>query len=870
MPGKNLTRAEAAARAQLIDVEAYDVALDLTQPGDTFTSTTTIRFSCRTPGAATFADLIAPEVRAVTLNGAGLDPAQVFADCRIALPDLAVDNELTVVAEAAWSHTGEGLHRFTDPVDGQRFAYTQFEVADARRVFASFEQPDLKAVFQFHVTAPAAWTVVSNQPPERIQESAEGAGGDPARVWHFEPTPRMSTYLAALVAGPYTRWNDAYTSTDGRTIPLSLLVRPSMAAHLDVDTVFDITKRGFEFYERAFAVPYPFSTFDQAFLPEYNAGAMENCGLVTITEAYVFRSRPTKARVDRRTITILHEQAHMWFGDLVTMRWWDDLWLNESFAEFMSHLAAYESGLLPDAWTTFQASEKTWGYHQDQLSSTHPIAADIRDLADVEVNFDGITYAKGAAVLRQLAAWVGQRQFLTGVTAYLKRHAHGNATLADLLAELERASGRDLATWSRLWLEEAGVTLLRPESTVVDGRVAELAIRQEAPAVYGRIGLTPSLRPARLAVGGFRSTPAGLVRDWSVEADIDGSVTAGADAVGRPAPDLLLVNDEDLAYAKIRLDAASLAVAAERLPELADPLARALVWGSLWDAVRDGELAGRRYAGLVLGAVAGETSSTMVQALLGQVATTLAMYVAPARRDGAQEQAADALDALAWRAEAGSDAQFQFTKAFAALARSDGQLERLDGLFAGHAAPSGLAVDTDLRWELLTRLVAAGRRGPADIAAELERDPTVKGREQAAGARAALPDPAAKLKAWITALTDESVTNAAQRAVIAGFATVADRTLLAGFVQPYFDSLEEVWASRTREMAVNIVRGLYPALAAGLPGVDVLAATDAWLARPGDIPPALLRLVREARDGLVRAAAAQAADAAWAAPGPAA
>ncbi|MDR0416724.1 MAG: aminopeptidase N, partial [Propionibacteriaceae bacterium] len=527
MPGKNLTRAEAEARAGLISVDSYDVALDLTAPGDTFATVTTIRFACRTPGAATFADLIAPAVRAVTLNGAELDPAAVFADCRIALPGLAADNVLTVVADAAWSHTGEGLHRFTDPVDRQTYAYTQFEVADARRVFASFEQPDLKAEFTFHVTAPAAWTVVSNQPPERVDEVADAATATPARTWHFEPTPRMSTYLACLVAGPYRRWTDAYTSADGRVIPLSLLVRPSMAAHLDVDTVFDITKRGFEFYERAFAVPYPFSTFDQAFLPEYNAGAMENCGLVTITEAYVFRSQPTKARVDRRTVTILHEQAHMWFGDLVTMRWWNDLWLNESFAEFMSYLAAFETGLLPDAWAVFSVAEKTWGYRQDQLPSTHPIVAEIRDLADVEVNFDGITYAKGAAVLRQLVAWVGQREFLAGVTRYLNRHAYGNATLADLLAEVEATSGRDLTAWSRLWLEEAGVTTLRPEVTVADGVIKRLDVRQEAPPVYGRgPGATarpgpPSLRPARLAVGGFALTEAGLTRQWSVEADID-------------------------------------------------------------------------------------------------------------------------------------------------------------------------------------------------------------------------------------------------------------------------------------------------------------------------------------------------------------
>ncbi|MDR1448820.1 MAG: aminopeptidase N [Propionibacteriaceae bacterium] len=910
MPGKNLTRQEAEARAALIAVRSYDIALDLTGPGDTFASRTTIRFACRQPGADTFADLVAARVKAVVLNGAALDPAVCFADSRIALPGLAADNELVVEAAAEWSHTGEGLHRFTDPADGQDFAYTQFEVADARRVFASFEQPDLKAVFTFHVTAPAAWMVVSNQPAERVEEAVSAAGA-PVRIWHFEPTPVMSGYLTAVVAGPYVRWDDAYTSADGRVIPLSVLVRPSMAPYLDAAAVFDITKRGFAFYEQAFGVPYPYSTFDQAFVPEYNAGAMENIGLVTITENYVFRSKPTKASVDRRTITILHEQAHMWFGDLVTMRWWNDLWLNESFAEFMSHVAAAESGLLPDAWTTFQASEKSWGYSQDQLPSTHPVVADIPDLAAVEVNFDGITYAKGAAVLRQLAAWVGQREFLAGVSCYLKAHAYGNATLADLLAELEAASGRDLTAWSRVWLEEAGVTTLRPQLSVKDGRVASLDILQEAPPIYGAAasqGPTPTaatasktamapasipdrpfasaselappapgaaflaattpvppptLRPARLSVGGYVFSPDGLVRNWSAEVDIDGPRSAVPAAVGRPQPDLLLVNDGDLAYAKLRLDEASFAATADRLAELRDPLARALVWGALWDATRDGELPGRRYIGLVLSAIAAETSSTVIQTLLRQLRTTLLHYVAPARRQASQTAAAARLADLAQTAPAGSDAQLQFFKAYAASACAPEQTEHLAAVFAGTAALPGLVLDADLRWELLTRLAAAGRLGEAAITAELERDQTTKGREQAAGARAALPGPAAKAAAWALALSDESITNAVQRSVIAGFTATADRGALAVFAAPYFDALEEVWATRSREMATNVVEGLYPSLALGQPGVDVIGATDRWLAAVEDRAPALRRLVTEGRAGVVRALAAQACDAAY-------
>jgi len=614
---------------------------------------------------------------------------------------------------------------------------------------------------------------------------------------------------------------------------------------------------------------------------------MENIGLVTITEAYVFRSKPTQAMVDRRAITVLHEQAHMWFGDLVTMRWWDDLWLNESFAEFVTVLAQVANTRWTDGWVTFLASEKSWALNQDQLPSTHPIVADIRDLADVEVNFDGITYAKGASVLRQLVAWVGQDEFLAGVSNYLKKHAWGNATLADLLAELEAASGRDLKDWSRQWLQEAGVTVLRPvvESASPRGlsregdaghepaagdcphpTITALTIHQEVPPVYadnsrdaGVPLVTPSLRPHRLAISGYGFGEAGLTQTWSVETDIAGAATSVAEAVGRPVPDLLLVNDRDLTYAKLRLDPASLATVSGHLADLRDPLARTLVWASLWDATRDGEAPASLYAETVLGAIAAETAPTTVQTLLAQLRTTLAFYVAPARRDRLTAEAADRLLGLA-RAEApGSDNQLQFFKAFTALAETPAALDALHGLLHGSDAVPGLIVDTDLRWEILRALVAHGRLGEEHIAAELDRDPTTKGREQAAGAEAAIPTPPGKMAAWIAALTDESITNATQRAVIAGFTQVADRAPLTGFVTPYFAALEQVWASRTREMATNVVENLYPIQS--LNETDVVAATDAWLDQLGDRTPALRRLVTERRAAVVRYLKAQAADA---------
>lgn len=863
MPAENLTRAEAADRAAVVHVRSYDVTLDLTTGPETFASTTVVRFTA-TPGAATFIDLIAPTVHAVELNGRSLDVADVVADARIALPDLAEENELRVVADCAYMTTGEGLHRFVDPVDGEVYLYSQFEVADSRRVYAVFEQPDLKAEFRFTVTAPAHWTVISNSPtpePVPVPDGVNRNGGADAgaATWAFDPTPRLSSYVTAVVAGPYHRETDALTSRDGRTIPLAVLCRASLAEHLDAGNIVDITRAGFAFYEELFDLAYPFAKYDQIFVPEFNAGAMENAGAVTFLENYVFRSKVAEAMVERRAVTILHELAHMWFGDLVTMRWWDDLWLNESFAEYVSTLATAEATRWRSAWTTFSAMEKSWAYRQDQLPSTHPIVADIRDLEDVEVNFDGITYAKGASVLKQLVSWVGRDEFFAGVRAYFDRHAWGNTQLVDLLTELEKTSGRDLAAWSGLWLEKAGVTLLRPHvETDADGVVTAFEIRQEVPAEH------PVQRPHRLAVGGYDVVTgadghARLERVVSVELDVDGEVTPVPELVGRPRPTLVLVNDDDLAYAKIRLDDDSLAAATEHLHAFADSLPRSLVWGAAWDMTRDGEWGARDFVRLVLGNIAHETDSSVVQTLLRQLVTALDLYVAPEHRDETAAWAADRLWELARSAAPGSDAQLQLTRVAAARSAGDVHLDAVAGLLDGSAPLPGLAVDTDLRWDLLVSLVAGGRAGTAEIDAELARDATASGERQAAAARAAVPTPEAKAAAWRAVVDEDAFTNALQTSTIGGFLRVHDRALLEPYVEPYFAALETVWGERTNEMAQNIVVGLYPTLLAGT-GPDLLARTDAWLATLGDRTPALRRLVVEERDGVRRSLAAQERD----------
>jgi aminopeptidase N len=513
--GTNLTRAEAQERAALLDVTSYDVTLDLTTGDKTFRTTTVVRFTCRTPGASTFVDLIASDVHEVVLNGRSLPVHDVVSTGRIALPSLDGDNELRVVADGAYMHTGEGLHRFVDPVDDEVYLYSQFEVADARRVFTCFDQPDLKAPLTLTVTAPAHWTVVAVSPTPDPEPAGEGTA-----TWRFEPTPRLSPYVQAVVAGPYHVERGSLTSRDGRKVPLGVFCRASLAQYLDADDVLDVARQGFAYFEDLFDLPYPFAKYDQLFVPEFNAGAMENAGAVTITEHYVWRSKVPEAMVERRGLTILHELAHMWFGDLVTMRWWDDLWLNESFAEYASTRCQAEATRWRTAWTTFSSAEKSWAYRQDQLATTHPVVADIRDLEDVEVNFDGITYAKGASVLKQLVHWVGTDAFDEGLRRYFRKNAWGNTTLRDLLAELEATSGRDLEEWARLWLQQAGVTTLRPEIELgPDGAVRSLAVVQDAPPEH------PVLRPHRLVVGGYDLVDGRLQRTRRVELDVAGART---------------------------------------------------------------------------------------------------------------------------------------------------------------------------------------------------------------------------------------------------------------------------------------------------------------------------------------------------------
>ena len=860
MPGQNLTRLEAADRSATVHTQSYDVTLDLTRGETVFGSSTTARFTS-TPGSSTFIDLIAPVVHSISLNGRALDPAEVYADSRITLTGLAADNELVVIADCAYMHTGEGLHRFTDPADGETYLYSQFEVPDSRRVFAVFEQPDLKASFTFTVTTPSSWTVLSNSPTPEPTPTENSDGSDDAHTFAFAPTEPMSSYVTAIVAGPYMGATDEYVASDGRTVPLGVYCRKSLVEHMDSAEILDLTKRGFAYYEDLFATSYAFTKYDQIFVPEFNAGAMENAGCVTHRDDYIFRSRPVEARVERRAVTILHELAHMWFGDMVTMTWWNDLWLNESFAEFTSTLATAEITRWDQAWTTFQTLEKGWAYNQDQLSSTHPVAAEINDLHDVEVNFDGITYAKGASVLAALVGYVGRENFFTGIQRYLAAHAYSNAELGDLLRKLEAVSGRDLSSWTRLWLQEAGVTTLRLEVvTDADGVITQAAVRQEIPA-----DSPASLRPHRVAIGSYSPTGRGadtrLERTGCTELDVDGELTQVPELVGAKRADVLVLNDDDLTYAKVRLDEESLSHGLTHIETFAESLPRSIVLASAWDMVRDGELAASHFLKAALQALDVEEHSSVIQGLLGRITTCLSAFLPPAVRRDLAPGTADRLLELARAAQAGSDKQLQLVRAVAAHAVTGEQLDIVAGFLEGTSALEGLDVDQDLRWDLLTGLVAAGRFGEEWIHAEEDRDRTTTGRERAAEARASIPTPEAKEATWRALVDDASMPNETQVRVLRGLTSVERRPdLLVPFVSEYVEAIDSLWSSRTFHMAENLLTGLWSCATVGLDGADPAAALEVWLESHAQAPAALRRIVRENLDDTRRVARAQAAE----------
>ncbi|MEO8221384.1 MAG: aminopeptidase N [Specibacter sp.] len=872
MLNSNLGRNEAAARKSQLSVHHYDVHLDLSQVQDLgvpgFPTRSTITFAAGS-STGTFLDFIGLAVTSVFLNGESLDLDHVVVGARIHLPQLAPENEVTVDAIAAYSTSGEGLHRFVDPADGQTYTYTQFEPADARRVFANFEQPDLKAPFTFHVIAPTTWEVASNQSVEN-QRPLPTTGAVPTSQWDFAPTVPISTYITTVLAGPYFKVEENFSMVFGPEsahagrqleIPLAAYCRASLAPHFDSAEIFKVTKAGLKYFNDLFDYPYPFVKYDQAFVPEYNLGAMENPGLVTFTETYLHSSRATDTAYQLRANTIMHEMAHMWFGDLVTMGWWDDLWLKESVADFMGHLAVAEATPWGQkSWTLFASRRKAWAYVQDQFPTTHPIAADIPDVEAAKANFDGITYAKGASVLKQLVAYVGQDAFVAGSREYFASHAYSNTSLNDLLKPLSAASGRDLGSWSRDWLQTSGMSTLTPVVASEQGRVTSFSIEQEAAdPVTGKM----ALRPHRLAVGFFHHDGGALERSHSFSLDVLGTVTDVSAAVGLPAPALILLNDQDLSYAKVRLDAGSLTTALASAGTVSDPLARSLVWSALWNATRDALVPATSYVRAVVEQSSAESDISVLQTLVDNACYALDYYTPPELHGAALELLSAGVSGHLDAARPGSDGQLVWARALAVVGRgSEAVADRIRPLLSGVNVPAGLSMDGNLRWQLWQCLAARGAATMAELDAELAADTTAEFRAAYCTAVAAFPGANHKQRLWRRIVEGTALSNELLSASIAGF-TMSPAGALQPFVEPYFTAIDQVWAERSLEIAGRIVRGLYPARQELRPGMEpgdqpVLRRTDAWLEQHPDAPTGLRRIVLEQRDQLLRSLTAQA------------
>ncbi|MFD9305306.1 aminopeptidase N [Streptomyces sp. NPDC060048] len=848
-----LTRNEAQLRAKLLDVRHYEVALDLTTGDETFESSTVIRFAARTAGD-TFVELKPEELRSVELDGHPLDPAGL-TDGRLPLTGLTEGpHELRVEARMRYSRTGEGLHRFTDPADGETYVYTQMFMDDVQRVFPAFDQPDLKAVFEFTVTAPAGWTVLANGITTRVgsrdrdggrdrdgdhgtddQGAGAGAGaGAGDGIWKSAPTPVISTYLAAVAAGP---WHSVRTEHAG--LPFGIHCRRSLAPHLDADAreILDLTTACYDRYHEKFTEPYPFDSYDQAFVPEFNAGAMENPGLVTFRDEYVFRSAVTDAERQRRAVTIAHEMAHMWFGDLVTLSWWDDIWLNESFAEYMGYQTLIEATRFTETWTGFGMERKPWGYDADQRPSTHPVAPDaaaVPDTASALLNFDGISYAKGASALRQLVAWLGEKDFLAGINTHFARHKFANASLADFVDSLAAHTDRDVHAWAEIWLRTTGIDTLSP-------RVEES--RGGWTLTVDRTGS----RPHHIAAGLYDHGPDGVLEPREVLAlDVPSDEVVSVDG---PRPALLVLNDGDLTYAKVRLDGTSLETALRGISRIPDPLTRAVVWNSLRDMVRDGELGAADYLATAEAHLPEETELDIVQNVLGFARTHIATrYLTPEHRTGALATLTSIARALLRRTEDGSDPGLRLV-AVRALIDSATRPEIPAAWLAEGTVPGGPELDPELRWRILSRLSVLGAVGEAEIDGALAADPSATGQEGAARCRAALPTAEAKAAAWDRLFHDDTLSNYLFTATAQGFWQPEQADLVRAYVPRYYPEAVALGARRGPAIADAAGRWCFPDHEITEANLE---AGRACLADP-DITPLLRRKLVDQLDDLARA-----------------
>ena len=825
--GTGCTQAEAETRAALLDVESYEVFLDLADEGGPVRSRTEVRFRCREPGATTFADLRASAVHRVTCNGADLDPRVAVSGGRLNLPGLAGRNSLTVDAEFGCSPGGPGLSRFADPADGAAYLLGYCYPASAAEVFCCFDQPDLRADLTLAVSAPGGWDCAANGAVTR--RPADGAAG----LWRFAPVPAMKPFELAVCAGPYrTVAEVAYEGAAGTTA-MSVRCRPALAGSPGLQRVGGAVRQALSWYERALGVPCPYPKYDIAFVPDLGPTAVSLPGTMLVSEALL--QRMSDPGDDFGPLVLAHEVAHLWFGCLVEGRWWDDLWLAEALATYLSY-TAWEEALGTDSpWRAFCMREQAAAYRADSLPSAQPVSSPVPDAASALARPPAITYNKGASAVRQLAALIGDDALRGGLSDYLTSYGGSATTLGDLVACWSKASGRDLGEWAEQWLRRPGVNTLRPQlALAADGTVRSLAVVQEPPPGGG------TLRTHQVAIGVYDASGGRLHRRRVIRAELAGARTVVPELAGIPAPDALVVNDGDLTFATIRFDGRSLRALLACGMELDDPLTEAVCWNAAWDMTTAAELSVAEFTSLVTRRIRDGSPPAGVAELLGHVRTGADYYALPAARPALRQRAAAAALDGARLAQPGSRAQRALAIGFAAAADGPGQLALLPSWLRGESLPAGIGADLELRGQILATLSASGLASNDDIDAFAAADP-VAGDAQRATCRALRPDPAAKEAAWAAALASGQSRRMA-RAHARGIWAPGQEDLMAPYRERYFADALPALHALPASTAGLLARMLYPAT---LADAATIAATDAALGRDGLGEPLRVALLEQ-------------------------
>jgi aminopeptidase N len=803
----SLTRAEAEERFALLEVERYDVAVDLRGlfEGEVLEATSTVTFRCHQPGASTFVDCTG-EITHATLNGVDLDPTTASVG-RLPLPDLRADNVLVVSSRQSDTRSGHGIQRTVDASDKLVYLWTTFEPDHARRAFASFDQPDLKAVHAFTISAPDTWTVTSNSPHTAVDELPDGG-----RVWHFADTPRLSTYVTVFNAGPFYEIRERRGDHD-----LGLYCRQSLKHLLDRDAaeLFELTEQGLAWFGEKFGAPFPQEKYDQVFVPDMG-GAMENWGCVTYGDGLLFRSTPTHSQRLTLASILLHEMAHMWFGDLVTMKWWNDLWLNEAFATWASTWAAVGATKYRDGWATSLAGGKLEGYRVDMGPASHPIRGDVPDVSQAMANFDAISYQKGQAVLKQLSAFVGEDAFLAGLQAYFRDHAWGNTRLEDLIGAVGTAAGEDLSGWESAWLDRAGTDTLSLEGSTL--------------TATGPDGEAP--RPHRLDIGCYAEDGDGGLRHVAdVAVRTDGTETA----VTLPDSDLRIVNDHDLTFAAARTDPASLDLMLRSAGALPDAVSRALAVATAYDMLVKSELSSDDALTCVLGVLETETVTGVVEPFL-RLASLIAGFYTPV--DRMAEQRSRVADRAAVIARAGDELQQGALYALASNATTAEHFAQLD---------KAAADNIGLAWRVAASRAARGEYDPEVVEELLERDPDPDAAMSGLIVRASRNLAEAKEEAWHALYVEQSVpAGLIMGTLIHAFWRPDQREVLLPFTSRYLEEIPKL-AGGGMLKVFGLILGMFP----GVGDQEFLDAATA-MARTDGVDPTVRAALLGGVDTLVR------------------